>query len=355
MVQSSSANRLLSASMSTEPVVRSLAFFNNKGGVGKTTLSCNLSSLLAEKSNLSVLYVDCDPQCNATQLLLEDDVWEEIFSNKQKAVAQTVLKAFRNIRAGDSTLDTDLSVVRSERFGIDVLPGHPALSTLEDTLSTSWLAFKGGELGAARRTLWARYLIQAFSHDLVVFDVGPSLGALNRSVLLGCESFVTPMSADLFSLYALDNIADWMEAWLRDYRRAATEIGERDRQAASEWDIDEKPLISHGFRGYTVQQYVSRASQTGIRQVRAYERYKKQIPKRVKRLRRWSPNELTADLGVVPNMFAMVPLAQAAHAPIHTLASVDGLRGAQLSQQLKYAEQLDDLADRLLENLAVEG
>src|SRR3954462_5924800 len=97
--------------MTMEPAVRSLAFFNNKGGVGKTTLSCNLASLLAEKANLSVLYVDCDPQCNATQLMLQDEVWGEIFSNKQRSVAQTLLKAFRNIRAGDSTLETDLHVV----------------------------------------------------------------------------------------------------------------------------------------------------------------------------------------------------------------------------------------------------
>ena len=50
-------------------------------------------------------------------------------------------------------------------------------------------------------------------------------------------------------------------------------------------------------------------------------------------------------------MFAMVPLAQAAHAPIHTLGSGDGLRGAQLSQQKKYAQQLDTIAERLLHNL----
>jgi cellulose biosynthesis protein BcsQ len=341
--------------MTTEPSVRSLAFFNNKGGVGKTTLSCNLASLIAEKSGITVLYVDCDPQCNATQLLLEDDVWGEIFASKQRSVNRTLLRAFRHIRAGDSTVDTSLAIVQSERFGIDVLPGHPGLSTLEDKLSTSWLDFKGGELGAARRCLWARYLIEAVDHDLVVFDVGPSLGALNRSVLLGCESFVTPMAADLFSLYALDNIADWIESWLREYHRAAIEIRDQDAEGAAEWDIDETPLISRGFRGYTVQQYVSRASGSAIRQVRAYERYKKQIPKRVEKLLEWAPEDLDADVGVVPNMFAMVPLAQAAHAPIHSLVAADGLRGAQLGQQKKYSQQLHEIATRLLSNLAVEN
>ena len=151
----------------------SLAFFNNKGGVGKTTLSCNMAAQLAEKAALSILYVDCDPQCNATQLLLDDDTWEGLYSNKQKSTNATLLSVFKNIRVGDSTIVTDFPVVRSSRFDIDVLPGHPNLSTLEDTFSSSWIEFKAGQIGAARRSLWAQYLVQAADYDLVIFDTPP--------------------------------------------------------------------------------------------------------------------------------------------------------------------------------------
>ena len=50
------------------PPLGSLCFFNNKGGVGKTTLACNVASYLAETESLNVLLIDADPQCNATQL-----------------------------------------------------------------------------------------------------------------------------------------------------------------------------------------------------------------------------------------------------------------------------------------------
>jgi len=331
----------------------SLAFFNNKGGVGKTTLSCNMAAQLAEKAALSILYVDCDPQCNATQLLLDDDTWEGLYSNKQKSTNATLLSVFKNIRVGDSTIVTDFPVVRSSRFDIDVLPGHPNLSTLEDTFSSSWIEFKAGQIGAARRSLWAQYLVQAADYDLVIFDLGPSLGALNRTVLLGCSAFVTPTAADLFSLYAVDNIGDWMKGWLREYRRAVADIDEKEPGVAEEWDIRDTPLIGSGYVGYTVQQYVSRSSRGGLRPVKAYDRYKKQIPARVKALADFTPPELDLDLGIVPNMFAMVPLAQGVHAPITRLTQADGLRGAQIGQQRKYSAQLHAIAERLMENLGL--
>ena len=48
--------------------MKSLTYFNNKGGVGKTTLCCNLSSFFAQSKRMNVLLVDCDSsmQLNAT-------------------------------------------------------------------------------------------------------------------------------------------------------------------------------------------------------------------------------------------------------------------------------------------------
>jgi hypothetical protein len=133
----------------------SVAFFNNKGGVGKTTLSCNMAAYLAKSRGLRVLVIDCDPQCNATQLLLKDEVWEELYGNRRESSNRTLLKALRHIRAGDSAVDLDLHIEHSERFGCDVLAGHPNLSILEDTLSLSWGEFRQGTPGGARRSMWA--------------------------------------------------------------------------------------------------------------------------------------------------------------------------------------------------------
>ena len=331
--------------------MKSLAFFNNKGGVGKTTLACNMAAQIAKDLSLRVLVVDLDPQCNATQLLLDEDQWEGLYGNRREAARRTVLKTLRHIRVGDSAIDEELHVTRSERFELDVLAGHPAMSMVEDRLSGSWVDFLAGDPGGARRSMWAKRLVEVADYDLVVFDVGPSLGALNRTVLLGSEAFVTPMAADLFSLYALDNIGEWIRAWTRDYTRAYESLVEREEFEPADAGVTPQPTVARGWLGYTVQQYVTKAMRGSSRTVNAYERYRAQIPERAEMLREFAfPGVKKFDLGLVPNMFSMVPLAQAAHAPIREMTNADGVRGAQVNQQARYVQRLEQLSARLIQN-----
>jgi cellulose biosynthesis protein BcsQ len=324
-------------------VATAVAFFNNKGGVGKTTLACNYAAYEASHGR-RVLVVDLDPQCNSTQLILSDDQWDDIYEDRQRSEPKTVMGLLRHIRAGDSSLDIDaLDVARGERFGVDLLPGHPSLSIFEDILSDAWGKFRGGEPAGARRTMWLYSLRAEISdaYDIVVVDVSPSLGAINRSALVGSDSFVTPMAPDLFSLYALDNITFWFQRWLAEY-----DLGRSQAQEALESigfaNVLPEPLpIRHGFIGYTVQQYVSRASGGEIRQIEAYDKHRRAIPKRAERLTELSQLTDNIELGTVPNMFSMIPLAQSRHAPIADLKREDGLRGAQFSQQERYGEQLE--------------
>jgi len=334
-------------------IMRSLVFFNNKGGVGKTTLACNMATHIADTMGISVLLVDLDPQCNATQLLLDEDQWDQVYGNRLKSSKRTVLKSLRHIRSGDSGVDVDFDILRSERFGYDVLPGHPSMALVEDRLSTAWGDFLAGDPGAARRSMWVATLVANAAYDLVIFDVGPSLGALNRTVLLGSDGFVTPMSADLFSLYALDNISSWMHSWLRDYQRAYRSTIEKEPESSELLDLGEDPPIIGGFLGYTVQQYVSKSMRGGSsRKVNAYERYRRQIPDRAQELKDFSTSDIQQfDLGVVPNMFSMVPLAQTVHSPIRDLTNSDGVRGAQASQHQRYVARLNEISSRLVENI----
>ncbi|MDK7111133.1 AAA family ATPase [Corynebacterium amycolatum] len=134
--------------------MRTLSFFNNKGGVGKTTLSTNVAHYFARQGK-RVLYVDCHPQCNATQLMLTEEQHERIYlssKNDEQAerdsLANTVYSLFIPLWEGETDIEPDIRPVRSERFGVDVLPGHPALSNIEDVMSDAWqssLAKKTGD------------------------------------------------------------------------------------------------------------------------------------------------------------------------------------------------------------------
>jgi cellulose biosynthesis protein BcsQ len=336
-------------------VPSAIAFFNNKGGVGKTTLACNFASYLAGE-DLDVLVVDLDPQCNSTQLLLTDEQWDEIYGDVTLSDGKTVMRPLRPIRRGDSSVDVeDLPIVTAPRFEVDVLPGHPSLSIMEDNLGTSWSEFGSGIAGGARRTAWLRALRRTLDedYDVIVVDVSPSLGAINRTAMIGSDFFVTPMSADLFSLYALDNIAAWLHRWLGIYDNARRSA-QGELEATGETDLIPRRLpIRDGFLGYTVQQYVSRAAGGERRPVKAYDQHRAEIPEHAEQLVQLSVySEDDLELGTIPNMFAMIPLAQAVHAPIMSLTAEDGLRGAQVSQQARYAEQLDEIFGRIQGRLA---
>ncbi|MGW0044699.1 ParA family protein [Rhodococcus sp. NPDC003348] len=331
---------------------RTLAFFNNKGGVGKTTLACNFAHYASTELGLKTLVIDLDPQANATQLLLSEQKWEELYDNATSSPAETVLKAFTQILEGDSTVDTDISITHGDRFAVDVLAGHPSLSRTEDHLSRAWIDLQGEQIGGARRTNWMSTLRETLPHDLVVVDLGPSLGALNRSALIGCTHFITPVAADLFSLYALENIGEWIKSWIGEYKESMARTIQKNPTSDSIKRLPGDAHLRNGYVGYTVQQYVARSSGGKLRPTAAYDRYKAQIPARAAELQQFAaPTAETFELGVVPNMFSMVALAQNAHAPIADLKAGDEVRGAQVYQQERYREQLSEIFARTAGNM----
>ncbi|MFS0910819.1 ParA family protein [Microbacterium sp. 179-I 3D2 NHS] len=342
-------------------VARALTFMNNKGGVGKTTLACNLAYDLSERKGKRVLVMDLDPQCNATQLLLEEDEWAGILSDEAPHKdRRSILYSLSEIRRGDSTVRTDVTPVQSPRFGVSVLAGHPSLALMEDTFSSSWSDLLSSDLGGGRRTIWLSQLIAQLpgDFDYVVVDVGPSLGALNRSVIIGTDYVLTPTAADLFSLFALENIADWIAHWGRRYIDALDRLVEAYEDDALSVGLVREQQLRASYLGFTIQQYVTKSSDNGQRRgVKSYDFYRKQIPTKAQKLAdalKSTSGGAAHDLGTVPHMFSMVPLAQARHAPIASLTKDDGLRGAQISQQANYREQLEQIGNRLFELLPSE-
>lgn len=341
--------------------MHTIVFFNNKGGVGKTTLAVNIASYLQIVKNKRVLLVDADPQSNSTQMILSEENWEKIYH--PDSTETTLLSFMQPITIGDSSLDlTQTPLLGSEnRFGIDLIPGHPRLSLLEDKLSNNWNSCSAGDPGGFRVTNWVNSLKTHFSsdYDFMIFDVGPSLGALNRSILLNSDAFITPMGCDIFSLMGVQNISEWITSWETIYKSALTVLYENHPKLDyAKFMINTNTSNNFNFIGYSVQQYITKVIEGERRGIASYDRIKQEIPKAIEAyLGKFLQSGLTindCDLGDIPHLWSLVPLAQSSNSPIHQLKKADGLVGSQYKIMRDYSAVMEDVCNKILLNIGEE-
>lgn len=326
--------------------MQSLAIFNNKGGVGKTTLLCNLSAYLALELKKRVLVIDADPQCNTTQSMFEDTEVVNLYDSNQSTI-RTLAKPL----AAGKGYSKEIEPITSDNFGIDLIPGDPGLALMEDLLATDWGQAVAGDTRGLRTTfLFANLLSRCEKYDFVIFDMGPSLGAINRAILLATDFFVTPMSIDIFSLRAIENISLSLQGW-----KARLERGLELNQSSEDLEIED-PSWKLQFAGYVTQQYTAKRDTEGERRaVHAYDRILKKIPKVIERelIAKFSTPKkgITFELGTIPSLHSLVPLSQLSRKPIFALRARDGVRGAHFGKVEDYRGIMDGIARQLIKNL----
>ncbi|MFH1976990.1 MAG: ParA family protein [Pseudomonadota bacterium] len=338
----------------------SISMFNNKGGVGKTTLTCNIASYFAKVENKRVLVVDCDPQCNATQLIMGEEFATDFYWNSPGGSNITTIRdVLQPIEEGDSHISESIKPIlgSKSRFGVDLLPGHPGFSIVEDRLGAAWHDLLGGDIGGIRKSNWNAVLCAriADQYDFVFFDLGPSLGSINRCVLIGCDHFLTPMGTDIFSILGVKNIASWIDHWLDLYEKSVALCEQRNPGRLKEYGISELPLIRSGYLGYTMQQYITKSKQGVRRATVAYENIIKMVPDEIdKSLGKYFAKGIEigdAKLGDVPHLYSLIPLAQSVAAPILDLRSGDGLVGSQYKNRDDYEKIIRSICFHLSENI----
>ncbi|WP_227722641.1 ParA family protein [Yersinia proxima] len=343
--------------------MKSLAMFNNKGGVGKTTLTCNLASFIATEFNKKVLIVDCDPQCNATQLIMGVEKSAELYLNDNNQIS-TIKDLLSPIEDGDSSINTNLNflLAKDNRFQVDLLAGHPFFAIIEDRLGTAWGQVRAREKQGFRQTNWNTLLCNHLEgkYDLVVYDLGPSLGSINRSVLMGCQHFLTPLGSDVFSIIGVKNISSWLNNWIKDYEHSWNGLEKQEQDDLThKFQVVEKPKILNGYVGYTVQLYITKSYGKERRATKAYESIIANVDHEINIALKdfYCPSlELdsgNAKLGDIPHLYSLVPLAQKKSVPIHGLSSVDGLVGSQFSAVREFHKTIHPIASNLLRNLGL--
>lgn len=303
--------------------MKTIAFFNNKGGVGKTTLVYHFTYMLAELGH-KCLVIDLDPQANLTSMFLSDERLQEIYGNENSR--PTILEALKPLNKGIS----DILPVPIENISqnIGLIAGDLDLSLFEDKLSSSWNNCLNRD-EAAFRTVSSFYRIiqeanQRFEADFNIIDIGPNFGAINRATLIAADFVVVPMAADLFSLQGLKNLGNRLENWHLEWNDRASRNPEPNLIL---------PLGIMKPLGYVVMQHGIKES----RPVKSYLRWANRIPQVFREfVLKETPSEgITVEqdeycLALLKHYHSLVPMAMEARKPIFSLKPAEGAIGAHL-------------------------
>lgn len=325
--------------------MKSIAFFTNKGGVGKTTLTCNLAAYLATHKGKKILIVDADPQTNATQYMFKDSVLKEIYDKKS---AFTIYSMARPLSQGKG-FSTVNEFRTSPSFKVDVLLGDPRLALIEDTLASDWNS--GGVRGIRTTYMFREFLSKCEHYDYVFFDMGPSLGSINRAVLIACDYFVLPLSMDIFSIRATENISTWLREWKKRLEQQINALSDAD-----ETEIDD---LSFRLRllGYVNQQYTAKRDASGERRaVKAYEKIMSAVPQAIEKTLmkdQPEPKGLDYQLGSIPNLHSLIPMSQNSRKPVFDLKKADGIVGAHFTKVKESLDLFQGIAENFNRNLGV--
>jgi cellulose biosynthesis protein BcsQ len=335
--------------------VKATCFFNNKGGVGKTTLVANLAAELSLNFGAKVLVIDCDPQCNLTQYVLGEEEAVNVYASKDPVSVYSVI---RPLSLGKG-YGKNLPITHSDEFGFDLIFGDPRLALQEDLLAQDWRDAKAGGMRGIRTTyVFADVVSKAkeLNYDFVFFDMGPSLGAINRSILLAMDFFVVPMAIDIFSIWAIKNIGSTVKVWQKEIKTGIS-LAEDPTEISSD---DQKRTLK--FVGYVTQQHKERGSGEQVapdqpdpetegrrRIVQAYKDISDGFPEEVNAHLGpfYSFNHMQPHLGDIRHLGSLAPRSQSQHRPMISVSGTGSY--TQLRKQAR--EIYRKIAVRYLENL----
>ena len=195
-----------------------IAFFNHKGGVGKTLLTANLACILADLGK-QVLLVDSDPQCNLTSFFIEDSVVDKLLDSSDKSNGQTLWTALKPLVEAEG--DAHIVETIERRENLRIIPGDIRLAEYEAELHTFWSECLQRKLRGFRATTALGAVVNELSRnhkiDYVLYDCGPNIGPLNRIILLDADFFIVPAACDLFSSRAIRTLGKALSSWISEW------------------------------------------------------------------------------------------------------------------------------------------
>jgi len=322
--------------------VKIISVFNNKGGVGKTTLTYHLAHILAEMGK-KILILDLDPQCNISLYGMNEEDLEKIWRAEENIIDKGFDSARRQMK--DKDFDALFNSPRTIHFllksveegisdfeqlpppfqiadNLDLIPGRLTLFMYENKISERWTGMFLGEPLSIRTVMKIRKLSELYSerkgYDFVITDTSPSLGTLNKVIISTADGFIIPCLPDMFSLYGIKNIGKALTQWQRDFSVCRSILSPEKRKGF--------PNKYVSFLGYTIYNAEKRSgSRNKWKLTQAHYSYAQQIQKFIQKYipeevrNRLSKEMLNTPIGVLHSHGILSDMVQRYRKPIWSL------------------------------------
>jgi len=303
-----------------------------------------------------VVIVDLDPQANLTAAFLDEDEIEEIWAKQNQG--STIYQCVKPLTGVGDIAEPVLRNIATDLY---LLPGDVNLSGYEDALSNEWPNSMGdNNLYRPMRILSSFWQVMQMAAakvkaDVILVDIGPNLGAINRSVLIATDYVVIPLGADLFSLQGLKNLGPTLRSWQSLWQKRL------DNWKASadnnSYPVFQLPQGKMQTIGYLCQQHSVRLD----RPVKAYDKWVNRIPAVYREAVLNQASSTTVKqkddpycLATIKHYRSLIPMGQEHRKPIFNLTSADGAIGSHANAVQDSKKDFKELAMKIAKKIGLQ-
>lgn len=204
--------------------------FNQKGGVGKTTIVCNLAAMAAEHGK-KTLVIDLDAQCNATQYLLS--------SGDKQADVGSVDFFETTLKRGRHASGLAEFITPTPFHNLSIVAAHPDLEEIRVKLEAKHKIYK-----------LRQALDKLTEYDVIYIDTPPAMNFFSQSALIAASNCLIPFDCDDFARQALYNLFDTIDEVQEDHNPALAVDGVVVNQFQSQANLPRRIIDELTSEGY---------------------------------------------------------------------------------------------------------